>query len=146
MLTHRPIPDELTAAWLAPLGDPGVRADVTATLRAIDKRDTLRAAEGLRARPLPVLLAWAPDDRIFPLRFAERLAAMIPGARLELVADSRAFVPEDQPTRLAELVGSFLDEDASADAGDRSEPEVREGALEGADDRGRRPGARNRVG
>ena len=99
MLTHRPIPDELTAAWAAPLGDRAVRADVIATVKAIHKRDTLTAAERLHEQPLPTLLAWAPDDLTFPLRFATRLAAMIPGARLEQIPDSRAFVPEDQPER-----------------------------------------------
>jgi pimeloyl-ACP methyl ester carboxylesterase len=115
MLTHRPIPDELTAAWLAPLEDRAVRADALATLKAIDKRDTLRAAEVLRERPLPILIAWAPDDRIFPLRFAERLVAMIPDARLEQISDSRAFVPEDQPKRLAELIAAFLGSKVSSE-------------------------------
>jgi len=114
MLTHRPLPDELTAAWLAPLRQRAVRADVTATLRAIDKRDTLAAAERLGERPLPTLLAWAPDDRMFPLRFAERLAATIPGARLEQIEHSRAFVPWDQPQRLAELVAAFVAERLAA--------------------------------
>jgi pimeloyl-ACP methyl ester carboxylesterase len=107
MLSHRPLPDELTAAWVEPLRDPAVRADLVATLKAIDKRDTLLAAQRLGERPLPTLLAWAPDDRMFPLRFAERLAAMIPGARLEQIPDSRAFVPQDQPERLAELIAMF---------------------------------------
>jgi pimeloyl-ACP methyl ester carboxylesterase len=53
------------------------------------------------------LLAWAPEDLTFPVRFAERLAATIPGARLELIPDSRAFVPYDQPRRLAELITEF---------------------------------------
>jgi pimeloyl-ACP methyl ester carboxylesterase len=110
MLTHRPIPDELTAAWAAPLRDRAVRADVLRTLKAISSRDTLAAAAALGERPLPTLLAWAGDDRIFPLRLAERLAAMIPGARLEQISDSRAFVPEDQPERLAELIAAFLAE------------------------------------
>ncbi len=110
MLTHRPIPDELTAAWMAPLRDRAVRGDVLRTLKAISSRDTLAAAAALGERPLPTLLAWAPDDRIFPLRFAERLATMIPGARLEQIADSRAFVPEDQPERLAEMIAAFLAE------------------------------------
>jgi pimeloyl-ACP methyl ester carboxylesterase len=110
MLTHRRLADELTAAWLAPLRDRAIRADVVATLKAIDKRDTLAAAERLHERPLPTLLAWAPDDLMFPLSSAERLAAMIPGARLEQVADSRAFVPQDQPRRLAELVAAFVGE------------------------------------
>ncbi len=107
MLSHRPLPDQLTAAWVAPLSDPAIRADVTATLRAIDRCDTIAAAERLSEHPIPLLLAWAPNDLIFPLRFAERLIAMVPGARLEQVADSRAFVPWDQPERLAELVAGF---------------------------------------
>ncbi len=107
MLSHQPLPDELTASWLEPLRERALRADLTATLKAIHNRDTLAAAEQLRERPLPMLLAWAPDDRIFPLRYAERLAAMIPGARLEQIADSRAFVPHDQPERLAELVAEL---------------------------------------
>ncbi len=115
MLSHRPLPDELTGAWMAPLGDPAIRGDLVATLKAIDKRDTLAAAERLHERPLPTLLAWAPDDLMFPLRFAERLAAMIPGARLEQIADSRAFVPQDQPQRLAELVAAFVAELAERD-------------------------------
>jgi pimeloyl-ACP methyl ester carboxylesterase len=112
MLTHRPIPDELTAAWTEPIRRPEIRADMVAFLKRIDKRDTLRAAEVLRERPVPTLLAWAPDDLIFRLRYAERLRDMIPGARLETIADSRAFVPEDQPQRLAELIAGFVAEAA----------------------------------
>jgi pimeloyl-ACP methyl ester carboxylesterase len=114
MLTHRPIPDALTAAWVEPMTERAIRADLLATLKAIDRRDTLAAADRLSERPLPTLLAWAPDDLTFPLRYARRLAAMIPGARLELIADSRAFIPEDQPERLADLIASFALSRASA--------------------------------
>jgi pimeloyl-ACP methyl ester carboxylesterase len=108
MLSHKPLPDELTAEWIAPLLRRDVRADALATLKAIDRRDTLAAAQRLSERPLPTLLAWGSDDLMFPLRFAQRLAAMIPGARLEQITDSRAFVPQDQPERLAELVAAFV--------------------------------------
>jgi pimeloyl-ACP methyl ester carboxylesterase len=108
MLSHKPLPDELTAEWIAPLLRRDVRADAVATLKAIDRRDTLAAAQRLSERPLPTLLAWGSDDLMFPLRFAQRLAAMIPGARLEQITDSRAFVPQDQPERLAELVAAFV--------------------------------------
>jgi pimeloyl-ACP methyl ester carboxylesterase len=108
MLSHKPLPDELTAEWLAPLLRRDVRADALATLKAIDHRDTLAAAQRLSERPVPTLLAWGSDDLMFPLRFAQRLAAMIPGARLEQIADSRAFVPQDQPARLAELIANFV--------------------------------------
>src|SRR5580692_9213629 len=113
MLSHKPLPEELTAAWMAPLRKRAIRADMIATLKAIDKRDTLGAAERLHEQPLPTLLAWAPDDLMFPLRFATRLAAMIPGARLQQIADSRAFVPQDQPERLAELIAAFVEEHAA---------------------------------
>jgi pimeloyl-ACP methyl ester carboxylesterase len=108
MLSHKPLPDQLTAEWLDPLLRRDVRADALATLKAIDHRDTLAAAQRLSERPVPTLLAWGSDDLIFPLRFAQRLAAMIPGARLEQIADSRAFVPQDQPARLAELIADLV--------------------------------------
>ncbi len=120
MLTHRPIPDEITAAWTAPLRRPEIRADMVATLKAIDKRDTLNAARRLAEHPLPTLLAWAPDDRFFAIKFAERLQGMIDGARLERIEDSRAFVPEDQPERLAELIAEFVS--TAAEPGDRAQP------------------------
>ena len=108
MLSRKQLPDELTGDWMAPLRRGDVRGDLLATLKAIDKRDTLGAAQALHERPLPTLLAWAPEDPFFKLRYAERLAATIPGARLERIVDSRAFVPQDQPERLAELIAEFL--------------------------------------
>ena len=51
--------------------------------------------------------AWAADDRLFPLADAERLAALLPDARVEVIAGSRAFSMIDQPGRLAELVTAF---------------------------------------
>jgi pimeloyl-ACP methyl ester carboxylesterase len=111
LLTKRSIPDEITWGWLEPsLGDPAIRRDTIGLLRGIDKRDTLAAAQKLRSFDRPTLLAWAREDVVFKLRFAERLARDIPGARLELIEDSRSFVPEDQPERLAELIGAFVRE------------------------------------
>lgn len=77
-------------------------------LKAINKRDTMEAAQRLKEFAGPTLIAWAPEDKVFPLHFAERLQSMIPGAQLELIADSGAFVPEDQPELLAEVVATFL--------------------------------------
>ncbi len=133
MLTHEPIPDELTGAWTEPVGDAAVRADMVATLKAIDNRDTLGAAARLGEHPLPLLLAWAPDDMMFPLRFAKRLAEMVPGARLEQIPHSRAFVPEDQPERLAALVEDFTRDLAGARASNDS------GARASNDSGARRP-------
>jgi pimeloyl-ACP methyl ester carboxylesterase len=102
-------------AYVAPiLRDAGVRRDTTTFLRGIDKRDTLAAAERFSDFEKPVLLAWAAEDRVFPLRYAERLAGAFPHARLERIADSYTFVPEDQPERLADLISAFVREPAPA--------------------------------
>jgi pimeloyl-ACP methyl ester carboxylesterase len=109
LLTKRPIPDEITWGWIQPsLTDPGVRRDAIGLLRAVDSRDTIAAASRLRDFDRPTLIAWAREDVVFKLRFAERLAEDIPNSRVELIEDSRSFVSEDQPERLAELIGAFV--------------------------------------
>jgi pimeloyl-ACP methyl ester carboxylesterase len=117
MLTRRPIPDDVLAAWVRPyLRDAGVRRDTLRFLRAIDPRDTLAAAERLREFDRPTLLAWAPEDRFFKIEFARRLAGAFANARLETIPDSYTFVSEDQPARLAELIAGFIREGYSAGA------------------------------
>lgn len=112
-LAKRPIERAVQDAYVAPiLRDAGVRRDATAFLRGIDKRDTLAAAERFGDFRKPVLLAWAAEDRVFPLRYAERLAGAFPHARLEPIADSYTFVPEDQPDQLADLIAAFVREPA----------------------------------
>lgn len=111
MLTKRPIEDAVLAEWMRPaLSDPGVRGDATAFLRSIDKRQTLAAAEKLKRFDRPTLIAWAPGDRFFKFKYAERLAADIPNARLERIEDSGTFVSEDEPERVAELIAGFARE------------------------------------
>lgn len=114
MLLNEPDPAVLEG-WARPaLADAGVRRDAALFLRRISRSQTLEAAERLRSFRKPVLLAWAPEDRIFRLADAERLAAELPDARLELVEGSRAFMPEDQPERLAELIAAFARQPASS--------------------------------
>lgn len=101
----------LVDGWVrATLASRRSRRDAMKVLRGISKRQTLEAAERLRSFDRPVLLAWAPQDRFFKLRYAERLAAEVPGARLERIEDSLTFVPVDQPQRTAELIAGFVRE------------------------------------
>jgi pimeloyl-ACP methyl ester carboxylesterase len=107
-LTKRRVPNEVTAAWLRPAQtDKGIRRDVARLLRGIDSRFTLEAAERLRGFDRPVLIAWAPEDRFFPLAHARKLAELLPDAWVEEVPDSYTFVSEDQPELVARLVGEF---------------------------------------
>jgi pimeloyl-ACP methyl ester carboxylesterase len=107
-LTHRPIPPEVMDSYLQPARrSAGVRRDVRRFLRAVHRRHTLAAAESFGAFDRPVLLAWGEDDRLFPMSLAERLAALLPAARVVPVAGARTFIPEDQPEILAKLVAEF---------------------------------------
>jgi pimeloyl-ACP methyl ester carboxylesterase len=92
------------------LTNAGVRRDFARVLRGLSPTYTEAAARELREFDRPVLLAWARNDRFFPPEHAERLAATIPGARLEWLDQARSLVPEDEPERLAELIASFVRE------------------------------------
>lgn len=96
--------------------DAGVRRDVIKFLAAIDSSETVAAAQRLRGFDRPALIIWSPEDRIFPVRHAHRLAADLPDARVELVDDSRAFVALDQPARCAELIEAFAGQRLRAQA------------------------------
>ena len=109
LVTKRPIDHTVTDAWLRPfMQQRAVRRDTAKLLRGITKRDTLAAAERLRRFDRPALLVWAREDRAFPVAHAHRLAALLPDARVEEVDDSLAFIPEDQPERLADAIVRFV--------------------------------------
>jgi len=106
--SKNPIPADLVASWMRPgLHDPDVKRDVKKVTVGMNKRYTLEAAEKLRGSDLPILLTWAPRDRFFPIKYAQRLAADTPNARLVEIPGSATFVPLDQPQRLAEEIAGF---------------------------------------
>lgn len=103
-----PIPAELVASWLRPgIEDRGVRRDLRKVTRGMNKRYTLEAAEKLRGSELPILIAWTPGDRVFPLKYAQRLASEAGNARIVEIPDAKTFVPLDQPQRLADEIAAF---------------------------------------
>ena len=107
-LAKRRLPDELLASWVEPfLSEAGVRRDTRRLLASVRPAQLLDNAARLSEFDRPVLLAWAPEDRFFPLDHARRLAAVFPDARLVEVPDAYAFVSLDQPERLADLIRDF---------------------------------------
>jgi pimeloyl-ACP methyl ester carboxylesterase len=110
-VTKRPIEPAIMRSYTDPVRtNPGVRRDLARLLRAVDTRYTHEAAEGLRGFDRPALVLWADADRIFPRDHGRRLADLLPQGRFELVADSRTFIPEEQPERLIARVREFLAE------------------------------------
>ncbi|MEG8177529.1 alpha/beta hydrolase [Nocardia terpenica] len=108
LVTKRPVPPEIADSYLLPAHtSAAVRADLTRFLRGVHRRYTLAAAEHFADLELPVLLAWAREDKAFRVSFAERLARDLPDATLRLIDDSYTFVSEDQPELLTELIVEF---------------------------------------
>jgi pimeloyl-ACP methyl ester carboxylesterase len=119
-LTHRRPPHALIDGWIANyLADKGVRRDARRLIAALgDDAFMGRIAAELAGFTKPALLAWAADDKFFPLEHARRLAGILPDARLELIEGSRTWVMRDQPERTAHLIGRF----ARATAATRANP------------------------
>jgi pimeloyl-ACP methyl ester carboxylesterase len=102
------IPDDLIASWMKPAtSDSGVMRDAAKVTAGMNKRHTLAAAEKLRGSQLPILLAWAPGDKYFPISYAERLQNEAGNAKLVRIEGAKTFVALDQPERLAEEIAEF---------------------------------------
>jgi pimeloyl-ACP methyl ester carboxylesterase len=115
-VAKRGIPDDLMVEGLRPyFTNRGVRRDMEKFVRGVSSKDTLAAAERLRDFDRPTLLAWAREDRFFPVSLAERLMERLPQGRLELIDDSWTFVPFDQPDLLVRLVREFVLSTSPAD-------------------------------
>jgi pimeloyl-ACP methyl ester carboxylesterase len=116
-LTNEPIDRDAEDSYVLPVLTRGeVRRDVRKLLGGLDPSYTLDAAAKLAKWDRPALIAWSERDRFFPPEHAERLAKVIPNARLEWIEGARTFSMEDEPARLAELIGGFVRERAAAPA------------------------------
>jgi pimeloyl-ACP methyl ester carboxylesterase len=108
-LTHGDLPHDLIDCWVAAyFADHGVRRDLRRLTAALgDDAFMTQIAAELAAFTKPALLAWAADDKFFPLEHARQLAALLPDARVELIAGSRTWVMRDQPERTARLIAAL---------------------------------------
>jgi pimeloyl-ACP methyl ester carboxylesterase len=117
-VTKKPVDPAIMRSYTKPIRtNTGVRRDLQRLLRAVDTRYTFEAAESLRSFNKPALVLWADGDKIFPREHGRRLAELLPLGRFELVSDSRTFISEDQPARLASIVRDFLGEPQPAGVG-----------------------------
>jgi pimeloyl-ACP methyl ester carboxylesterase len=108
-LAHGDLPHDLIDQWVAAyFADKDVRRDLRRLTAALGDDDFMNEiATELAAFTKPVLLAWAADDKFFPVEHAHRLAAILPSARVELIPCSRTWVMMDQPERTAHLVAEL---------------------------------------
>ncbi|MFE3699257.1 alpha/beta fold hydrolase, partial [Nocardia tengchongensis] len=97
-------------SYALPVGVKAIRSDTRRAILGLDRKHTLAAARTFADFKKPVLLAWSAGDRFFPDKYAERMAADFPDARIEWIRDSGTFSPEDQPEQLVGAIRGFLTE------------------------------------
>src|SRR4051795_8461482 len=101
--SRKGIPDDLIASWMRPaLQDGAVMHDLKKVTAGMNKRHTLSAAAKLRGTDLPLRLLWAPGDKFFPIKYAERLAGEMNNAEIVPISNAKTFVPLDQPQQVAD--------------------------------------------
>lgn len=105
----RRMPSELSDRFALPWArSRHIRRDVAKFLRDLGPRHTLAAAKSFSRIPMPVLVCWANQDRVFPARLAQNLVRDFPAAKLHWIDDAYTFVPIDQPEKLALAIVDFL--------------------------------------
>lgn len=100
--------DDLAARWVRPaLADPAIAEDLRQFTLSLRREVTTEVAAQLPEFDKPTLIAWSGDDVFFEQEDGVRLAATIPHARLEVIANARTFSMLDQPDRLADLLSAI---------------------------------------
>jgi pimeloyl-ACP methyl ester carboxylesterase len=108
-MAKRPLPDGLTAGWLRPVRtSPGVRRDLARYARGARRRQMVDVCARLPAFGRPVLVIWAPEDRVQRPAHGRRLAALFPDARLVEITDSYTLIMRDQPAAFAAAIREFV--------------------------------------
>jgi len=107
--SRKGIPNDLVASWMSPATkNSAVMRDLKKVTAGMNKRHTLDAAAKLRGTDLPLRLLWAPGDKFFPIKYAERLAAEVPNSKIVQIPDAKTFVALDQPQRVAQEIANFV--------------------------------------
>ena len=96
--------DSLVAPWTGPDGQPAFYRQIAHA----DEAHTDEIEPRYSAMDIPTLIVWGTDDTWIPAERAERLHAMIPGSRLELVGGAGHLIQEDRPETLAGLLTEWL--------------------------------------
>jgi pimeloyl-ACP methyl ester carboxylesterase len=117
LLIKHPIEDRVSDSYALPcVSDAGILRDTAKVMSSASSEPVHAAGQSLIAEfDRPVLFAWGPEDRVFPLANAERYAGELAHGRVALVPDAYSFTPEDQPGLLATAIAEFCAETESGE-------------------------------
>ena len=101
----------------ATLSDPETRAAFVHTLRSVVEPGGQRVDAVHRmhmAGHIPLLLIWGERDSVIPIAHGRAAHALVPGSRFEVFPKSGHFPQLDEPERVIEVLGDFIDTTAPA--------------------------------
>lgn len=96
--------DALVEPWLGDVGQAAFYRQIAQADQAYTDEIEPRYPE----LDLPVLVVWGSDDTWIPVDRAQRLADLVPGARLHLVDDAGHLIQLDQPAALTAALTRWL--------------------------------------
>ncbi|MBY8977922.1 alpha/beta hydrolase [Rhodobacteraceae bacterium NNCM2] len=112
--SHRGLSDDVLEPYLTPwLGEVGLPA-FYAQIAQMDSRFTEEIEQRLGEIDCPTTILWGERDEWLPFEQGERLARMIPGARLIPVPEAGHLVQEDAPEAILAALLDPVAEDQAA--------------------------------
>jgi pimeloyl-ACP methyl ester carboxylesterase len=101
------------ARGYASLADPAARAAFLRTVRALigPSGQQVSALDRLYlAEDMPTLIVWGTDDPIIPVEHGRAAHELIPGSELVEIEGAGHWPQLDEPDRLVEAIGEFIEE------------------------------------
>ncbi|MDP7628368.1 MAG: alpha/beta hydrolase [SAR202 cluster bacterium] len=111
--TKRPIAPVISNTYVDPLTSvEGVQRDTLKVISGLASVDSEDLADKTKNYKAPVLIAWPPEDRLYPFQRALDLSRALPNANLISIEDSYTYIPEDQPEQLTSIMLEFMNEES----------------------------------
>ncbi|QRK10770.1 alpha/beta hydrolase [Archangium violaceum] len=101
-------PDGVLEGLLEPYATEVGKTSLVRNAAALDTNQTQELVAKLAHVAVPTRLVWGVDDTFQPVKWGERLAWEIPGAKLVRVAHARHYVMWDQPHAVMTALYDFL--------------------------------------
>ncbi|MFE0204292.1 alpha/beta fold hydrolase [Streptomyces sp. NPDC058985] len=101
---HPAVLDQLVRPWLGESGQPAFYRQIAQA----DQRYTDEIQDRYTRIGVPTLVCWGEDDAWIPVAKGRELAAAVPGARWEPIAQAGHLVQEDAPAELTAALLGFL--------------------------------------
>jgi pimeloyl-ACP methyl ester carboxylesterase len=106
--TDRELGTHSIERYVKPFGTAEGRDALVAHLLALDSAETSALAPRLKDLVMPCAVVTGAHDPFVAHPVAERLKQDIPGATLDVLPDSRHFLPEESPEALSDVISKLL--------------------------------------